>query len=143
MQRDGQKVSTISITQIFCLFPYRNTKASSWRTHVVDLKKINNWLYIFSTFCFSTFTPWNIKISKKINKWWEMMRLFSAHNQNEFKCKWRSSRKQKNGRNFQKLKISFRKSECWSNLEMEPQKWHLKMNHGSISKADDEKQSER
>ena len=69
-----------------------------------------------------------------------MTRLFSAHNHNNFKCKWRSSRKQKNGRIFQKLKIRFRKSECWSNLEIEPQRQHLKMNHGSISKADNEKQ---
>ena len=41
---------------------------------------------------------------------------------------------------FKSWKIRFRKSECWSNLEIEPQSQHLKMNHGSISKADNEKQ---
>ena len=60
-----KKVSTIRRIEMFCLFPCWNTRPSRWRTHVVDFKEINNWLCIFSTFCFLTFKPWNIKNFKK------------------------------------------------------------------------------
>ena len=124
---------TIFILLRFALFPQLVDKANDWRT-----KQITSLYHFYlSFFCFK---PWKCqKLLKGLandEKWRD---CFSTCGYMNSSASGEVGASQNMAEYIWKWKMSFRKSQCWSNLEVLPHDQWLKRYCGGIRKADSRK----